>query len=213
MIKFETYQEPENTVVDETKPFVDKEGKMHVTLESNIKCIFDPKLDNGNNLLSTELANLIKENKIYVCNRVLDYCPGYGAVGLDMLGLGVTNHVVFADTNEEAVMSCLESSKHSSVLFYTTGYGLDSIDDLPDSEQFDIVVATMQNDENKYIDFFTHIYKHLTIYADIYLIEKEDNSKLKNSDYFTLNNVYFVKSFPLQGKTIMHYKLSHSHLK
>ena len=212
MIKFETYQEPEN-VIEEGKPLLDKDGKMHITLESNIKCVFDPKLDNGNYPLSSELTNIIKENKVFVCNRVLDYCPGFGAMGLDMLGLGATNHVVFADTNEEAVMNCLESSKHSSVLFYTTGYGLDSIDDLPDNEQFDVVFATMQNDESKYLDFFTHIYKHLTIYADIYLIENVDNPKLKNSDHIVLNNVYYVKSFPLQGKTIMHFKLSHSHLK
>lgn len=209
MIKFEAHKEPEILVVDESEPFIDAEGKMHITLESNIKCIFDPKLDNGNYPLSSELANIVKENKIYVCNRVLDYCPGFGAVGLDMLGLGVTNHVVFADTNEESVMNCLESSKQSSILFYTTGYGLDSIDDLPDTEQFDIVVATMQGDENKYLDFFTHIHKHLTIYADIYLIEKEDKPLLKNSDNIVLNKVYYVKSFPLQGKTIMHYKLMH----
>lgn len=215
MIKFETYAEPEVVeAVDESKPFVDKDGKMHVTLESNVKCIFDPKLDNGNYPLSIELANIIKENKIYIVEKVLDYCPGFGAIGLDFLASGVTNHVVFADTDESSVSSCLETSKQNSILFYTTGYGLDSIGDLPETEKYDVIVATMQGNQNKYIDFFKHIYKYMTIYADIYLIEPVDQPILKaTSENFLLNNVYYIKSFPLQEKTIMHFKLMHTHLK
>jgi hypothetical protein len=212
MLRFEK-QEEIKPVIDETQPFIDIDGNKHVTLESNVRCIFDPSLDNGNFELSSELAKLVKENKIYVCNRILDYCPGFGCVGLDMLALGTTNHVVFADTNEKSVMNCLETSKQNSILFYTTGYGLDSIGDLPDEEKYDVVVATMQDDENKYVDFFQNIYKYLTIYADIYLIEKKDKPSLKNSDNVFLNNIYYVKSFPLGGKMIMHYKLSHDHLK
>lgn len=212
MLRFEKLEDLE-PVMDDSKPYIDKDGKQHITLESNVKCIFDPKIDNGNHELSAELAKLVKENKIYVCNRILDYCPGFGCVGLDMLALGTTNHVVFADTDEKTVLNCLETSKRSSILFYTTGYGLDSISDLPDSEKYDVVVATMQDDEKKYIDFFQNIHSYLTIYADIYLIENKDKPKIKTSDYIPLKNVYYVKSFPLAGKTVMHYKLSHDHLK
>lgn len=214
MIKFETYEDVKvEEVIDESKPFIDKEGKMHITLDSSVKCIFDPKFDNGNHAVSSELSKIIKENKVYVLNRVLDYCPGYGSMGLDMLASGVTNHVVFVDMEESPVFSCLETSKNNSILFHTTGYAIDSIDDLPQEEKYDVVVATMQGDNKKYEDFFAHIYKYLTIYADIYLIEPKDNPKLKKSDDIKFQNVYYVKSFPLNGKMIMHYKLSHSHLK
>lgn len=214
MIKFETPDDVKvEEVIDESKPHLDKDGRMRITLESSVKCVFDPKFDNGNYVLSADLAKIVKENKVYVLNRVLDYCPGYGSIGLDMLALGVTNHVVFVDMDEKSVLSCLETSKNNSILFHTTGYGVDTIADLPDEEKYDVVVATMQGDSKKYEDFFTNIYKYLSIYADIYLIEPNDNPLLKNSDNIKLKNVYYVQSFPLNGKVIMHYKLSHDHLK
>lgn len=214
MIKFEKPPEIEvEPVIEEGTPYLDKDGKMNILLKSNVKCVFDPRFDNGNHVLSADLANLVKENKVFVCNKILDYCPGYGSVGLDMLALGATNHVVFVDTDEQPVLSCLETSKNSSILFHTSGYGIDSISDLPEEEKYDVVVATMQGKTEKYIDFFANIYKYLTIYADVYLIEDKDIPDIKNSNKIDLKNVYYVKSFPLNGKVIMHYKLSHEHLK
>jgi len=216
MIKFEKIEEVEEQVVEkieECKPFIDKDGKMHVLLSSNIHCVFDPKFDNGNHVLSAKLAQLVKEKLVYVASRILDYCPGYGSVGLDMLALGTTNHVVFVDTDENPVLSCLETSKNHSILFHTTGYCIDTIADLPETEKYDVIIATMNNNLEKMKDFFEHIYKYSTIYGDIYLIEDQDNDKIKNSNFLHLNNVYFVKSFTFEGKTIMHFKLSHEHLK
>lgn len=208
MIKFE---QPEEKKEEEAgKPLLDANGRMHVMLESNIRCVFDPKFDNGNQNISARLAELVKENKVTICKRILDYCPGYGCVGFDMLALGVTNHIVFVDTDEDPVTNCLEIAKNNSVLFYTTGYGIDTISDLPDEEKYDIIVATLHNQpEEKLIDFFQHIYKYMTKYADIYLICPEENKKLKNSDYIELNNVYFVTTFKLEDKTMMHFKLCH----
>lgn len=214
MIKFESIPDIEKEpVIEEGKPYIDKNGNMNVILTSNVKCVFDPKFDNGNHVLSGDLAKIVKENKVFVCNRILDYCPGYGSVGLDMLALGVTNHVTFVDTDEKPVLNCLETSKNNSILFHTTGYGIDSISDLPEEEKYDVIIATMQGVESKYIDFFANIFKYCTIYADIYLIENKDIPKFKDSNHILLKNLYFLKSFPLQGKVIMHYKLSHDHLK
>jgi hypothetical protein len=215
MIKFEKIEEKEEEVEEivEGKPFLDKDGKMKMLLKSNIRCIFDPEFDNGNHVLSAKLAEMVHENKIYVSSRLLDYCPGYGSIGLDMLALGTTNHVVFVDTTEHTVLNCLETSKNHSILFHTTGYCIDTIADLPENEKYDVIVATMNNDEDKMKDFFEHIYKYCTIHADIYLIESKDNDKIKNSNYMNLNNIYYIKSFTLEGKVVMHYKLNHDHLK
>jgi len=215
MIKFEKIEEKVEEVEEivEGTPFLDKQGKMNVLLKSNIRCIFDPVFDNGNHVLSAQLAEIVHENKIYVSSRLLDYCPGYGSIGLDMLALGATNHVVFVDTDEKPVLNCLETSKNHSILFHTTGYSIDSIADLPEDEKYDVIVATMNNNVDKMKDFFEHIYKYSTIYGDIYLIESEDNDKIKNSNFIRLNNIYYVKSFPLEGKFVMHYKLMHEHLK
>jgi len=214
MIKFEKIEELEE-VIDETKPYLDKIlGKMVHRLKSNIRCTFDPMFDNGNYTLSGELAEHVKEDKVFVCNRILDYCPGFGSVGFDMLGLGVTNNIVFVDTDENPVLNCLETAKQNSVLFYTTGYSIDSIADLPESEKYDIIVATMggfDNNQSKYVDFFSSIHNYMTLYADIYLVEKEDNPRLKTTNpLLLLKDVYYVKSLQLADKTVMHFKLCHT---
>lgn len=206
MIKFEEVKQEQLPV--EGVPYKDKSGKLNITLKSNVKCIYDEKLDNKNHTLSAELAEIIKENNIYVCKRILDYCPGYGSIGLDMLALGTTNHVVFVDTIEDSVLCSLENAKLNSILFYTTGYCIDTIADLPETEKYEVVVATI-NSQEKYQDFFMNIYKYLTLYADVFLIEDKDNFAKSNEK---LNNIYYVKSFPLGDKMIMHYKLSHDHL-
>jgi hypothetical protein len=216
MIKFEKVEEVED-VIEEGKPYLDKIlGKMVHRLKSNIRCIYDPSFDNGNYTISDLLAEHVKVDKVLVCNRVLDYCPGFGSVGFDMLGLGVTNNVVFVDTDENPVLNCLETAKQNSVLFYTTGYSIDTIADLPDTEKYDIIVANMggfEKNKEKYLDFFSNIYNYMTLYADIYLIEDEDNNRLKEgSPLVFLKNVYFIKSIKLGNtdKTIMHYKLCHT---
>lgn len=210
MIKFEKIEEIEDAI-EEGKPYLDKIlGKMVHKLKSNIRCVFDPIHDNGNYTISDLLAEHIKEEKVFVCDSVLEYCPGFGSIGFDMLGLGVTNKVVFADTEENSVLTCLETAKQNSVLFYTTGYAIDSIGDLPEEDKYDVIVATLNGDKQKYQDFFLHIHKHMTIYADIYLIEKEDDSNLKISNSsFSLANVYYVDSIKFADKTVMHYKLCH----
>jgi 16S rRNA G1207 methylase RsmC len=211
MIKFEQIKEEEELPV-EGKPYKDKQGNMNITLKSSVKCVYNEKLDNQNHEISAELAEIIKENNLFVCKRILDYCPGYGSIGLDMLSLGTTNHVVFADTVQETVVCSLENAKLNSILFYTTGYCIDTISDLPESEKYDVVVATISNDKEKYVDFFMHIHNYLSLYADIFLVESKDDASLKNSNKLLLNKIYFVKSFPLGNKMIMHYKLSHDHL-
>lgn len=210
MIKFEKIEEIEEAI-DETKPYLDKLlGKMVYRLKSNIRCVFDPVYDNGNHTISDLLAELVKEEKVFVCDKILEYCPGYGSIGFDMLALGVTNKVVFVDTDENSVLTCLETAKNNSVLFYTAGYAIDSIEDLPEQDKYDVIVATLDGKPEKYQDFFQHIHKVMSLYADIYLIENEDNPELKISNpSFSLANVYFVDSIKLADKIVMHYKLCH----
>lgn len=214
MIKFEKVEEVED-VIEEGKPYLDKIlGKMVYRLKSNIRCTFDPIFDNENYSISDKLAELVKQDKVLVCNRILDYCPGFGSIGFDMLGLGVTNNIVFVDIDENPVLNCLETAKQNSVLFYTTGYSIDSIADLPETEKYDIIVATMggfENKQQKYIDFFSNIHQYMTLYADIYLVEKEDNPRLKTTNpLLLLKDIYYVKSFQLEDKTIMQFKLCHT---
>lgn len=210
MIKFEKIEEVEEAI-DEGKPYLDKIlGKMVYKLKSNIRCVFDPQFDNGNYTMSDLLAEHVKDEKVFVCDRVLEYCPGFGSIGFDMLGLGVTNRVVFVDTDENSVLTCLETAKQNSVLFYTSGYALDSISDLPEEEKYDVIIATLNGDKEKYKDFFQHIHKFMTLYADIYLIEPTDDSSLKVSNPdVVLASVYYVDSIEFADKTVMHYKLCH----
>jgi len=215
MIKFEKIEESEEETIEEGKPYLDKIlGKMVHRLKSNIRCVYDPLFDNGNYTISDELAEYVKQDKVFVCNRILDYCPGFGSIGFDMLGLGVTNNIVFVDTDENPVLNCLETAKQNSVLFYTTGYSIDSIADLPESEKYDIIVATIggfDNNQQKYVDFFANIHNYMTLYADVYLVEKEDNPRLKTTNpLLLLKDVYYVKSLQLADKTVMHFKLCHT---
>lgn len=210
MIKFEKIEEIEEAI-DETKPYLDKIlGKMVYRLKSNIRCVFDPAYDNGNHTISDLLAEHVKEEKVFVCDTVLEYRPGYGSIGFDMLGLGATNRVVFVDTDENSVLTCLETAKNNSVLFYTTGYAIDSIGDLPEQDKYDVIIATLDGKPERYQDFFEHIHKFMSLYADIYLVEDEDVPELKmSSPSIILSNVYFVDSIKLADKTLLHYKLCH----
>lgn len=210
MIKFEKIEEIEEAI-DETKPYLDKIlGKMVYRLKSNIRCVFDAAYDNGNHTISDLLAELVKEEKVFVCDTVLEYRPGYGSIGFDMLGLGTTNKVVFVDTDENSVLTCLETAKNNSVLFYTAGYAIDSIGDLPEQDKYDVIIATLEGKQERYQDFFAHIHKFMSLYADIYLVEDEDVPELKmSSPSIILSDVYFVDSIKLADKTLLHYKLCH----
>jgi UDPglucose 6-dehydrogenase len=177
-------------------------------LTSGIVLTYPRKLDGGGLDFKDDLLKVIRNVGKYSYRRGFEWCAGFGALGFEMLGMGVCNHIVFSDTYKPAIDNCLAVAKNNNIQNYVTGYVSETIHDLPEHEIWDLVISNPPHCENLdeflqsipdhtdqqalantvrlcvdpgfeiHKEFFTNIKKHINANTDIFLIEENLNQKL-----------------------------------
>lgn len=72
--------------------------------------------------------------------RAFDWCSGYGGVGYRLLQQGLCDHLVLGDINPEALDLARRTAADND-LKNVTIYETDCLDQIPDHEQWDLVVG------------------------------------------------------------------------
>ena len=110
-------------------------------LKGGIFLKYPRKLDGGGLNFKDDLLDVVRKTGKYSYSRGYEWCAGFGALGYELLGMGVCNHIVFSDMYKEAIDNCLDTANANSLTKYVTGYHCDKISDIPNTEKWDLVVS------------------------------------------------------------------------
>jgi filamentous hemagglutinin family protein len=171
------------------------------TVAGNIRLQSPTHLDGGGILYKEDLVNAIRQTGKPKYKRAFEWCAGFGAIGFEVFGQGLCEHIVFSDYYDVAINDCNQTAKNNNIVNQVTGYTSSTINGLPDSELWDLVVANppwsfseqktiaglgsefnpagipnmlrilVDDNYNIHREFFNNIKAHLTEDADVYIIE------------------------------------------
>ena len=174
---------------------------INLTLANDIQLQAPAHLDGGGFIYKDDFINIIKRTGKEKYNRAFEWCAGFGVIGYEVFGQGLCDHIVFSDYYDVATDNCYQTAKTNNIIDNVTAYTSATIGGLPESEEWDLVVANPPWDfsEQKAIDglgeefdttkipnmmrilvddnykihreFFQNIRQHLTDDADVYIIE------------------------------------------
>lgn len=150
-------------------------------------------------------------------NKIFEWCSGPGFIGFNLLDHGIGAGLCLSDIYEPAIVSaaetirCLPPAYRNCVTAYATG----QIQDLPLTEQFDLVVSNpphflecpgddnmqrikVDTDWAAHREFFEHIGQHLTADGVILLQENQAGSLNREQDFVRMietNNLTITDVF------------------
>lgn len=172
------------------------------TLTSGLKFQYPILLDGGGLEVKDELVDIIKRTGKEHYSRAFEWCAGYGAMGFEVLGSRLSDHVVFSDYFHVALDNCMQVAEDNNLSPQITCHLSSTIKDIPSVEKWDLVIGnpphsddrdslveymTMNNDVNIdntarliidqnwtiHKEFFKNIRSHLHDDADLYIIESQ----------------------------------------
>jgi methylase of polypeptide subunit release factors len=122
--------------------------------------------------------------------RTFEWCAGPGFIGFSLLGVGLTETLCLADINPQAVAACRRSIKDNALAARVNVYQSDNLANIPQSEQWDLVVGNPPWHSDKYLGdllahdpdwrihhkFFAQIGGHLKPGGIITLVENNSGS-------------------------------------
>jgi hypothetical protein len=110
-------------------------------LKSGIELQFPVHLDGGGYEMVDELIDVIRKTGKTFYNRACEWCAGFGVLGFEVLGLGLTKHIVFTDYYHVAIDTCLENARKNHLINHVSGHVSGTINDIPNIEKWDLVVS------------------------------------------------------------------------
>lgn len=99
-------------------------------------------LDCGGVVMYPDFINSIKQyggKSVY--NRGFEWCAGCGTIGFEILGQGISEHMVFSDYYDHAIHNCLTTAEYNNISKKVTGYISATIAGIPSTEKWDLVVG------------------------------------------------------------------------
>ena len=172
------------------------------TLTNGLKFTYPLLLDGGGLQMKDDLVETIKRTGKEHYNRAFEWCAGFGALGFEVLGSQLADHMVFSDYFHVALDTCKQIAEDNNLSKQITCHLSSTIKDIPSVEKWDLVISnpphsddrdalvefmTMRNDSHIdntarlivdqnwtiHKEFFKNIRDHLTNDADLYIIESQ----------------------------------------
>jgi len=173
------------------------------TLTSGLKFEYPILLDGGGLEMKDDLVDVIKRTGKEHYNRAFEWCAGFGALGFEVLGSKLTDHMVFSDYFPLALEVCVQVAEDNNLSTQITCHLSSTIKGVPSVEKWDLVIGNpphsvdrdslveymLMNNDTKNIDntarliidqnwtihkeFFKNIKSHLHDDADVYIIESQ----------------------------------------
>ena len=110
-------------------------------LNSGIVLNYIGHLDCGGTKSYSDYITILQQLNKGQYKRAYEWCAGIGAVGFEILGQGLCEHVVFSDYYNLAIENCYTTAEKNNVRDKVTGYTTPKIGDIPDTEIWDLVVG------------------------------------------------------------------------
>jgi len=113
----------------------------NTTLTSGIVMQYPTLLDGGGLEMKDNLISVIKSSGKHFYDRGYEWCCGFGALGFEVLGMGIAKHMVFSDYYHVATDTCVEIAKNNQLSNYISAHVSPSISGIPASEKWDLVIS------------------------------------------------------------------------
>jgi methylase of polypeptide subunit release factors len=147
-------------------------------------------LDGGGSTLARDFIFYLRNRGMPKQARTFEWCAGPGCIGFFLLGAGLTETLCLADINPQAVTACRRSIKDNALATSVNVHQSDNLVNIPQSEQWDLVVANPPWYSDEYIGdlvahdpdwrihrtFFAQIGRHLKPGGIIILLESSHGS-------------------------------------
>jgi len=111
------------------------------TLYGDVRVNYRDHLDGGGRTSGMEYLPLFHDLNVLRQTRVFEWCAGPGFIGFALLGYGFCDTLCLADINPEAVEACRRTVAQNGLAERVAIYQSDNLDDIPASEQWDLVVG------------------------------------------------------------------------
>ena len=165
--------------------------KTHTT-KSGVSLLYYENLSAGGEIHSAYIIDIIQQTGRKHYNRAHEWCCGLGAIGFELLGRQVCDHITLSDKFLPAIISCNFTAAANKIQHCTETYIVNEFDNLPTTNKWDLVVAdpphfgeipkdlnanedgirqVVDTNWNSHRIFFQTISKYVSDDADIYLFE------------------------------------------
>lgn len=106
----------------------------------NIEVRYSWNLNGGGIIFAHEFVHVVSR-KTGKVGHIFEYCAGPGFIGFALLANNLCDRLTLADINPEAVDAVKETIKRNHLEDRVTVYQSDCLDDIPQNEQWDLVVS------------------------------------------------------------------------
>lgn len=123
------------------KPWLRRIKRWRGVNYGDIRVNYKDHLDGGGRTTGLDYLSFFRDVGLPRQPRVFEWCAGPGFIGFAMLGYGFCDSLCVADVNPEAVAACKRTIKESRLASRVAVYRSDNLDNIPPTEQWDLVVA------------------------------------------------------------------------
>jgi 16S rRNA G966 N2-methylase RsmD len=128
----------------------------HISYGST-KVYFKKHLDGGGNDFGQDFIPFLTLRQMPRQRRVFEWCAGPGFIGFSLLAHGFAETLCLADINPQAVEACHRTVRDNQLADRVSVYLSDNLNDIPASEEWDLVVGNPPHMPDDYIgDLRTH---------------------------------------------------------
>lgn len=136
---------------------------------NNIEVVYKKNLHGGGMKFGQQFIPVVKERFGHV-GCVFEFCAGPGFIGFSMLANRLCDKLTLADINPEAVDVCDKTIKKNGLESMATVYLSDCLDNIPETEKWDLVVG---NPPHVFCKSEKEYKKDITLYDPNFNIHKK----------------------------------------
>jgi methylase of polypeptide subunit release factors len=108
---------------------------------AGVRVAYKPHLDGGGSTFGQDFVPLLRKRGMRKVTRAFEWCAGPGFIGFSLLAHGLCETLCLADVNGEAVDACRKTVRDNGLTGRVAIYRSDNLQDIPPSEQWDLVVS------------------------------------------------------------------------
>jgi len=91
--------------------------------------------------LGRDFPRVLNELGVGRCRRLFEFCSGPGYIGYALLAHGWCETLALSDVDAESIETARRTATYNGIEHRVAGYASDVLDDIPDDERWDVVVA------------------------------------------------------------------------
>jgi predicted RNA methylase len=104
--------------------------------------VFDrPEHHRGGLAFGRDFPRVLNELGVRRCDRLFEFCSGPGYIGYSLLATGWCKTLALSDIEPGSIATARRTAEHNGLEDRVSAYVSDALDQIPETEQWDVVVA------------------------------------------------------------------------